>query len=209
MILMLSVLLIKMMQGNKTIHILLISFLLTACAFAQTGDSLTIKYNYINSLPQNAKVYFNDNFAGETPFRFTAEQVDTGKSLTITLKLEGYLDYSFNVNTGDFPLNKSVTLVPVNKLSLKNDKPVEENKSSYFKTPRKVVPIVITSVISAGSGVLSFYYKKMANDKYDEYLATGNRDKFDETKKYDLYSGIFLALFQVGLAGLLYFLLID
>jgi hypothetical protein len=206
---MLSALLIKMMQGNKSLYILLFSFLLTAYACAQTGDSLTIKYNYINSLPQNAKVYFNDNFAGETPFRFTSEQVDTGKSLTITLKLEGYLDYPFNATPSDFPINKSVTLIPVNNLSLMNDKLVEENKSSYFKTPRKVVPIVITSVISAGSGVLSFYFKKTANDKYDEYLATGNKDKFDETKKYDLYSGIFLALFQVGLAGLLYFLLID
>ena len=107
------------------------------------------------------------------------------------------------------PLNKTINLVPVNKLSLKENKQVEINSDDYFKSPRKVVPIVVTSVITAGSGVLSYYFKKIANDRYDEYLATGNQKKFDETKKYDLYSGLCLAAFQIGLAVFIYFLLID
>jgi len=172
-------------------------------------DSLTINYSFINSIPQNAKVYLNDTFAGETPYRFTAEQTDTTKPLNIVLKLEGYIDFSFSITGSELPLNKTITLVPINKHSLKKEQTVIEDKSSYFKTPRKIIPIVVTSVISAGSGVLSYYYKKLANERYDEYLTTGNREKFDETKKYDLYSGIFLAAFQVALAGMLYFLLIE
>lgn len=196
---------------NKYLKISSVIFilLLASSVYTQEQDSLTINYSFINSIPQNSKVYLNETFAGETPYRFTAEQIDTAKPLNIVIKHEGYVDYSFSVTHGELPINKTITLVPLNKLSLKKEQTVTENKSSYFKTPRKIVPIVVTSVISAGSGVLSYYYKKLANERYDEYLATGNRDKFDETKKYDLYSGIFLAAFQVALAGLLYFLLID
>lgn len=202
----------RKMLSKKYFKILLIVFagsIFCLDSYSQNGDSLKIDYNYINSVPQNASVYLNDNLAGETPFRFTKESADTLNSVTITLKLKGYIDYTFSLNKSDMPVNKTINLVPSNKLSVKNEKNTEENTVDYFKTPRKIVPIVVTSVISAGSGALSYYFKKLANDNYDQYLATGNRDKFDKTKKYDLYSGIFLAAFQVGFAVLIYFLLID
>ena len=200
------------MHKNKIILIAVYIFLLylpTMDLYAQNNDSLTIDYNYINSIPQNASVYLNDNLAGKTPFRFLNDVFDTSNAAAVTIKLEGYIDYSFNVTKADLPLNKTINLVPVNKLSLKENKQVEINSNDYFKSPRKVVPIVVTSVITAGSGVLSYYFKKIANDRYDEYLATGNQKKFDETKKYDLYSGLCLAAFQIGLAVFIYFLLID
>jgi PEGA domain len=198
------------MQKNKIISVIifLVSFS-AAELYAQQRDSLTIDYNYINSVPQNAKVYLNESLAGETPFRFVNRDMDTSKGLVITIKLEGYIDYSFNVTEADLPLNKIVNLVPVNKLTIRENKQVEVNDNNYFKSPRKVVPIVVSSVITAGSGVLSYYFKKLANDRYDEYLATGDQKKFDQTKKYDLYSGLFLAAFQIGFAALIYFLLID
>lgn len=198
------------MQKNKII--IALAFLMYCSAlktYAQNEDSLKIDYNYINSIPQNAGVYMNDSLAGETPFRFINPSIDTVKGLVITVKLEGYFDYSFNVTSADLPLDKTINLVPVNKLSLKENNPVEINNNDYFKSPRKIVPIVVSSVITAGSGVLSYYFKKLANDRYDEYLATGDQRKFDQTKKYDLYSGLFLAAFQIGFAVLIYFLLID
>ncbi len=205
------VLLTEQMQTKKNLRILavIIVIILASQTDAQQEDSLTINYSYINSIPQNAKVYLNDTLAGETPFRFTRQQIDTSMLLNIVLRLDGYTDYSFTVAASELPLNKTITLLPVKGLTPKKEQDVVQDKSSYFKTPRKVVPIVITSSVAAGSGILSYYYKKLANERYDEYLKTGNRDKFDETKKYDLYSGIFLAAFQVALAGLLYFLLID
>lgn len=200
------------MLSNKLIKILFIFFagnVFCLKSYSQSGDSLKIDYNYINSVPQNASVYLNDKLAGETPFRFTKESADTLTSVTITLKLKGYIDYSFSLNKSDMPVNKTVNLVPLNKLAVKEGNNIEENTVNFFKTPRKIVPIVVSSVISGGSGVLSYYFKKLADENYDEYLATGSRDKFDKTRKYDLYSGIFLAAFQVGFAALIYFLLID
>jgi hypothetical protein len=102
MTLMLSVL-YKNDAENKTLHIILISFLLTACAYAQTGDSLTIKYNYINSIPQNAKFIFNDSLAGETLFALPLNRLICTNPLQL-LKLDGYLDYSFMYRTVIFRL---------------------------------------------------------------------------------------------------------
>ena len=201
---------VKMRKNKNHISAIIILLLITAWGtYAQSKDSLTIDYSYINTIPQNAGVFLNDSLAGETPFRFINYAFDSSKGLEITIKLEGYIDYSFNVTEADLPLNKIVNLVPVNKLTIRENKQVEVNDNNYFKSPRKVVPIVVSSVITAGSGVLSYYFKKLANDRYDEYLATGDQKKFDQTKKYDLYSGLFLAAFQIGFAALIYFLLID
>ena len=201
---------VKMRKNKNHISAIIILLLITAWGtYAQSKDSLTIDYSYINTIPQNAGVFLNDSLAGETPFRFINYAFDSSKGLEITIKLEGYIDYSFNVTKADLPLNKTIELIPVSKLTLRNNKLVQENNNDFFKSPRKVVPIVVSSVITAGSGVLSYYFKKLANDRYDEYLATGDQKKFDQTKKYDLYSGLFLAAFQIGFAALIYFLLID
>ena len=201
---------VKMRKNKNFISgIVLLLCLAASGTYAQNEDSLTIDYNYINSIPQNAQVYLNDSLAGETPFRFINYTFDSLKGLKITIILKGYADYFFNVTEKDFPLNKTIELVPLNKLSLINNSPVRENDNDFFKSPRKVVPIVVTSAITAGSGVFSYYFKKLANENYDEYLATGNRKNFDRTKKYDLYSGLCLAAFQIGFAVLIYFLLID
>jgi len=199
-----------MPKNKKLIFKIIFLLCITASViYAQNKDSLTIDYNYINSVPQNAGIYINDSLAGETPFRFINYAFDTSKGLEITIKLEGYIEYSLKITAEDLPLNKTIELVPVNKLSLKDNNLVRENNNDFFKSPRKIVPIVVTSVVTAGSGVLSYYFKKLANDRYDEYLATGSQKKFDQTKKYDLYSGLCLAAFQIGLAAFIYFLLID
>jgi hypothetical protein len=192
----------------KILFLLLAGSIFRLNLYAQS-DSLKIDYGFINSIPQNAEVYVNGRHWGETPFRFTKASIDSLSSVNITIKLKDYIDYSFTLNVSEMPVNKTITLVPKNKLSLKEESSVEENTVNYFKTPRKIIPIVISSAVTAGSGILSYYFKKLADDNYDEYLATGNRDKFDKTKKYDIYSGVFLAAFQVGFAALIYFLLLD
>ncbi len=71
------------------------------------------------------------------------------------------------------------------------------------------MPIVITSILTAGAGILSYYFKKLANDNNDTFNTTGDQTALDRKKKYDLISGISLGAFQVSFAGLLYFLFVD
>jgi hypothetical protein len=134
--------------------------------------------------------------------------IDTSKPLLIKIKLEGYMDFVMKIDPSALPLNKTIALVS-RSLSTIKEEIVIESKSSYFKTPRRIVPIILSGLVTAGSASLSYYFKSLANDTYDEYLQTGDKIQLDKTKRYDLYSAIGLVAFQAGLAGLIYFLLIE
>jgi hypothetical protein len=175
--------------------------------FSQQTDSLTINYSVINSVPQNAAVYFNGIYTGNTPYRFLPQAVDS--SIDVVVKMPGYIDYSFHINAADLPYDKTISLVPKNKRSVLKDKLVIENKNNFFNTPRQTVPVVLSALVSAGGAALSIIYKNLANKRYDEYLLSGDRSKLDQTKKYDVISGVGLAAFQVGFTSLIYFLLIK
>ena len=190
----------------KKIIIILVSVIVFSFEVrAQAGDSLTIGYSYINSFPQNSHVFLGDSLIGFTPLYFIFNK-DTKPGADITIKYKGYMDYTFKTE-GEEKINKTVTLYPIGKVTVQN--PVHENKSQLFSRPRKVVPIVITSILTAGTGILSYYFKKLANDNSDQFDITGDQAALDRKKKYDLISGVSLGAFQVSFAGLLYFLFID
>jgi hypothetical protein len=192
---------------NNIKYLLLIAVMMYPVSLsAQQNDSLVINYSVINSVPQNAAVYFNGSYTGNTPYRFLPQSIDSG--IDVTVKMKGYTDYSFHLNKTDLPYNKTISLIPKNKSGLR-DKLVIENKNNFFKSPRKPIPIFISALVATGGAALSIYYKTLANKRYDEYLLSGDRDKLDQTKKYDLISGVGLAAFQVGFTSLIYFLLIK
>ena len=167
-----------------------------------------IIYNYINTSPQNAAVYLNGNYIGSSPCRFANNIIDTMDKNEIMIKLNGYHDFNFEFGFADIPLNKSISLVPKN--SLIHDNPVVlKNRLQLFNTRREIVPVAISGILTAGSAILSFYFKRMANERYDEYLFTGDPNTLKKTQKYDLYSGIGLCTFEVSFVSLLYFLLIK
>jgi hypothetical protein len=193
---------------NNIKYILLIAVLIYPVYIsAQQNDSLTINYSVINSIPQNAAVYFNGSYTGNTPYRFLPQAVDSG--IDVTVKMNNFVDYSFHVNKSELPYNKTISLIPKNKNAGLKEKLVMENKNNFFNTPRKPIPIFISALVSTGGAALSIVYKTLANKRYDEYLFSGDRSKLDQTKKYDLISGVGLAAFQVGFTSLIYFLLIK
>lgn len=201
-----------MMRKNRILksYIIVLLILIGSLSFSQEKDSLTINYNLINSIPQDAGIYFNGNYMGNTPYRFMFSPADSANGIAVVLKMKGYVDFSFKVNKEDQPLNKTINLISAGKNStVKDKKLVIENKSSLFKSPRKLVPIALSSLVAGSGAILGFVFKSKANDLYDEYVNTGNRSKLDDTKKYDLYSGLSLAAFQVGFTALIYFLLIK
>ncbi|MGH2575989.1 MAG: PEGA domain-containing protein [Ignavibacteria bacterium] len=197
---------------NSNIFLLIIVFIFLLHPHegkAQKNDSLLIRYNYINSVPQNAAVYINDSLAGHTPLRFITKLNQGLKAgRLIKTKLEGYKDYIYTVQSSDSIINKTFFLSPLRRLKQREEL-VAENKGSFFKKKRKVIPIVIVSGITAGSAIMSYYFKTLANDKYSEYLNTGDPALLDKTKKYDLYSGISLGVFQIGIVSVIYFLFVD
>ena len=125
----------------------------------------------------------------------------------IIIKLNGYTDLSFTPPEGENTINKTFKLIPLNK-NLRNEI-VYKNGSSSFVKPVKIVPLVITSLLTAGSAVMAYYFKSLAIDRGEEFDFTGDPALLDEKKKYDLIGGISLAVFQLGLGAFVYFHFID
>lgn len=174
------------------------------CVFAQQDDSLKINYNYINSSPQNADVYINGEQVGSTPLFFTWKDSIFPKQVKI--KMNGFADYVESVYEPGI-YHKTIPLVSLKGTGKIN--PVKEDKSTYFNKPRKWFPVVLSSVVTAGGGALAYYFKSLAIENRDTYDATGDISALDRKKKYDIISGVSLAVCQVGLVSLLYFLFID
>lgn len=175
-----------------------------AAGFAQLSDSLRIDYNYINSIPQNAEVFVNNEKIGNTPLFFTWK--DSAFPKEVKLKMKGYAEFVESV-TDPGLLNKTFMLIPMTgygKIDL-----VKEDKQTYFNNPRKIVPIVISSLVAIGAGISAYYFKSLAVDNRDAYDLTGDPAALDRKKKYDILSGVSLIVFQLGFSAAIYYLFIN
>lgn len=185
--------------------IALLALLFCAASYSQDStDALLMNYNYINSIPQNAAVYVNGTFTGNTPLFFLWG--DSTRSNEVNIMLEGFSAEKFNVAPGE-KVNKTFTLSPTGKTKLLNQ--VKQDRSTYFAKPRKVVPIVLTGLVALGSGAAAFYYKKLASDNREKYELEGDQDALDKKGKYDVLSGVSLVVFQIGFGALMYYLFLD
>ncbi|MCC6866557.1 MAG: PEGA domain-containing protein [Ignavibacteria bacterium] len=182
---------------------LILYFILISDLYSQQ-DSLTLKYNFIDSYPQNAEIKLNGEFLGSTPFYFTWKDTIFPKQLK--LNLPGFNEINEDVLSNEI-INKTYKLNPSGKYIVNNL--VNENKGSYFKVKRKPLPIILSSLITAGSGFFAYYFKSLANENAKEYDISGDKTAIDRKKKYDLIGGISIAVMQVGFGALIYFLFIE
>jgi hypothetical protein len=184
---------------NKYIASLAVLFSLTA--LAQQMDSMKIRYSYVNSIPQNAHIYLNGVKIGNTPLHFVIDS--SAAEVSITVKLDGYAEYSYYAPRDSGIINETFKLVPLKGSS--KTSVVQENKSYAFSDKVKVVPIIVSSAVMIVSGVMAYYFKSLAIEKQDEFFATGDPALIDQKKKYDVMAGVSLTAFQLGFAALLYF----
>lgn len=193
----------KMKSNSKKIlyFSFVLVFLLPLSLLSSEYDSLQIDYNFIDSNPQNAKVYIDDHYEGNTPLFFIWK--DTLFPKNIKIEFGNLIVYTEIINN-NIKYKKNILL------NIKeNKKLVTENKQIFFKTPRKLIPIIILSIITAGSGISAYYFKTLANEKLKEYEFYNDESILNKKKKYDLISGASIILLQAGLTSLIYFLFID
>ena len=192
----------KLRKRNKIFPVLAVLF--SVSSFGQPVDSLKIGYNYINTVPQDASVFIDNEQIGRTPLFFVWQDSAFPKLLRISK--EGYVDYSESI-TDSGRLNKKLFLV--RNPDTKQVNPVIEDKSMFFKPDRKIVPIVLSLTATVAAGIAAFYFKSLAIENKEYFDETGNLEALDRRKQYDLYGGICILVFQAGLGALLYFLLVD
>ncbi len=142
---------------------------------------------YLKTSPENAYVYSADSLVGYTPL-FISDKYDS-----VELKMPDYelkrvkLDPSRQNQT----FNMNYIGAPV--------------KQIFFKTP--LFKILMGSLVVLGAATA--YFKLKADDKFSQYQATGSRDLLNQTRRFDLISGITMGALQINLGFIIYYFLTD
>lgn len=161
-------------------------------------DTLTIKdcgdynlnYNFplrthLVSDPVDVYVYRNDTLLGSTPLFID------GTAGMIHLKKPGYQDLVTDVKNARGVLKLGKTMV--------------KNNESFYKGD--LFKYLIGGLVILGG--TTAYFKLMADDKFERYEITGDNKLLDETRKYDLISGITFGAMQINFGILLYYFLSE
>jgi hypothetical protein len=161
-------------------------------------------YYKFNSIPFDAGVYRNDSVLGYTPLRHMSDYLMKG---IVTFRKKNYRDLIYDMNSYDPFSGANVTLKL--KDNAKVDPDVVKNKGTQFKTSRNLPLIMGLAASSIAAGYFAYDYKSKANDLYDEYTLTGDKQKLDDSRQNDTYFAIALVLMQAAIGGLVYFLFFD
>lgn len=158
----------------------------------EDGDEIVFNYTFekrihINTIPQNASIMYHDSLLGYTPL-----EIDLHYSELLVHKN----DYSSRkILLADF--NPAETI----KLNFEG-----QNREKHFvDTPW--FGILIGSAVILGA--TAAYFKIEADQKYDEYNLTRNKELLDEINRLDLYSGISFAMLQINFGYLIYEFIFD
>jgi hypothetical protein len=189
---------------NKILILTWILILIYCPLKAQNNDSTAITYLYfINSVPFNAEVYYKDSLLGLTPVRFASAEKLSGNVL---LKKKGFRDESFNLD--DYNSEKGAGIY-LKSVIPQEEKIVLKNYGTSFVKKRSLTGILTSGIIAVATGTIAYNTKQKANDLYSQYIINRNQDDLNKVNRYDLYSGISLALMQVSVAALIYFLFLQ
>lgn len=157
------------------------------------SDSLTVNTqdtnceSLLNTNPQDVYVFHNDSLIGNTPL--FAEK----KLKYLTLKKDGYEEK--NITLDELSSGKIISL---NFIGANKEK-------SFFD--RDIFKILTAGIVVLGGATA--YFKLKADNKFDEYQYTGQNKYLDETRKYDLISGVTFTALQINFGLLLYYFLIE
>ncbi|MCB2203786.1 hypothetical protein KQI65_03490 [bacterium] len=146
----------------------------------------------LRSLPHGAAVYRGDSLLGRTPL-----DVDR-QAGTLRLEAVGYLGVDFDPRS----TTRASALVMLQPLQEKAMHGEVQRNGSGFHLP--AADILVPAGVGLLAGVAAVMLKQEADAKYDSYLSTGDEELLSQTKKYDIYAGISLALLQLGLGYFIY-----
>jgi hypothetical protein len=137
---------------------------------------------YLDSSPQDAYVFSGDTLLGNTPL-FVSKSI-------YELKLSKP-QFEDKVLTNKYLLSN----ITVDLKFIGNHK----EESFFYSTTFHV--LAGTALVL---GAASAYYKLKADNAFDDYQFTGNKEKLDETEKYDIVSGITFTALQINFGYILY-----
>jgi hypothetical protein len=155
-----------------------------------TDVSLSFNFHsviYLNTDPQDAYVYSKDSLVGHTPL-FVPKGIGM-----VSISKPGYSSKTVFLNK--LPENNTVELSYIGQ---------SVGERFYEKS---IFKILIGSIVALGG--VTAYFKLKADNRYDSYMQTSQKNFLDETRKYDLISGITMGALQINFGILIYYFLTD
>ncbi len=154
------------------------------------------------SEPAGAEVFAGDSLIGHTPMRVQRAILDSvtlwfpardaWNAQVLRPSAEGP-DAGTGVRMLRFDAQKLFLGVPAGKAR------IEDNS---FQLP--AADVLLPAGLGLAAGVAAVILKQRADALYDDYVRTGDESLLSQTKKYDIYAGVSLALLQFGLGYFIY-----
>ncbi len=145
------------------------------------------KQTYLNSDPQDVKVFTGDSLIGYTPLFISSE------IFPLVLRKTGY--QAKKISQSDFADGRIVKLIFTGS---------QEEKSFY---ERPVFKYLIGGILVFGAATA--YFKIKADNAFSDYQKTQKQTSLDSTHRYDLVSGIAFGALQINLGILIYHFLTE
>jgi hypothetical protein len=173
--------------------------------FVNPGEARTLHFRFepryiVSSYPFEADVVIEDSAVGTTPLLLTGDQV----LKDIRIRKDGYEPTNLDLARA----HRGVVAVPLKKIW-----PGHEDGQSPFADPDKTesgrLRVYITGSATILSGAAAAFFKVRADERYDLYRKTGEPSHLEETRRLDRASAVALCATQVGLALIVYFLLLE
>jgi hypothetical protein len=155
-----------------------------------TGEKFSYKFSsgvYLKTEPQDVYVYSSDTLVGHTPL-FLSDEISS-----VTLSKSGY-------QTKNLAVNQIYSGKPV-KLDFVGTK----DNGSFFQ--QDLFKILLGGLVVLGG--TTAYFKLKADEKFEDYQFSGDQKLLDQTRKYDLISGITFTALQINFGVLIYYFLIE
>lgn len=189
-----------MMRGVLIFCVL--AALVTLKAEAQEREAPAVGFVELASEPDRAEVYAGDSLLGRTPMRLRRALLD---SVRVYFPSRDAWDAQvLRPDTAAPPADMGVLLLRFDARRMFGALPA--GKANVLGEDLQIPPasVLIPAGLGLAAGVAAVMFKQHADGLYDDYLRSGDESLLSQTKKYDIYAGVSLALLQVGLGYFIY-----
>lgn len=189
-----------MMRGVLIFCVLAV--LVSLKAEAQEREAPAVGLVELASEPRGAEVYVGDSLMGRTPMRLRRALLDS-----VRVWFPSRVAWDAQVLRPD----TAAPSADMGVLLLRFDarrmfEAVPAGKANVLGEELQIPPaaVLIPAGLGLAAGVAAVMFKQRADGLYDDYLRSGDEFLLSQTKKYDIYAGVSLALLQVGLGYFIY-----
>jgi hypothetical protein len=166
------------------------------------GERRTLHYTFpqkflVLSTPSGAEVIVGDSVIGTTPLVIRPEQRES-----FNLRKVGYEETPLEFANA----SRGILATTLNKKWQREATEAIFKESEVKSSPLKLYVAGAATIIA---GATSAYFKLKADNRYSDYIRTGNATSLAEVDRLDTAAGVALAATQISLGLFTYFLLSE